>query len=95
MNKLTDIFYKERERWFLWLPVLFAVGIGIYFYLPAEPSKWITLTVIEALLFLAYLFRFYPFLLKIIFLIGVIVIGFADVQLKTISLEKKLPTPPE
>ena len=95
MNELTDIFYKERERWFLWLPVLFAVGIGIYFYLPAEPSKWITLTVIEVLLFLAYLFRFYPFLLKIIFLIGVIVIGFADVQLKTISLEKKLPTPPE
>lgn len=95
MNKLVKIFYQEREHWFLWIPVLFSVGIGIYFYLPTEPSKWITLIIIEVLLFLAYIFRFYPLLLNIIFLVGIIVAGFTDIQLKTISLEKKLPVPPE
>lgn len=27
----------EQDRWFLWLPVLFGTGIGIYFALPSEP----------------------------------------------------------
>ena len=28
----------ERERWVLWLPVAFAVGVAAYFSLPEEPS---------------------------------------------------------
>jgi len=28
----------ERERWFLWVPVLLGAGIGLYFWLPHEPS---------------------------------------------------------
>ena len=31
----------ERDRWFLWLPVAFGVGIAIYFGLPLEPEPWI------------------------------------------------------
>lgn len=27
----------ERHRWFLWVPVLVGVGIGVYFALPVEP----------------------------------------------------------
>ncbi len=27
----------EQERWFLWMPVLLGLGIGLYFSLPAEP----------------------------------------------------------
>ena len=27
----------EQERWFLWMPVLLGLGIGLYFALPAEP----------------------------------------------------------
>ncbi len=27
----------EQERWFLWMPVLLGVGIGLYFALPSEP----------------------------------------------------------
>ncbi len=29
----------EQDRWFLWLPVAFGVGIAIYFALPLEPSR--------------------------------------------------------
>ena len=44
---ITRNLEAERERWVLWLPVLFATGIGIYFALPQEPSMWLTLAVIE------------------------------------------------
>ena len=30
---------EERERWALWLPVLYGMGIGIYFALPFEPKR--------------------------------------------------------
>jgi competence protein ComEC len=33
-------FLAERERWPLWLPVAFGVGIAIYFSLAAEPPTW-------------------------------------------------------
>ena len=32
---------RERGRWVLWLPVLFGIGIGFYFSLPAEPPLWL------------------------------------------------------
>ncbi|MGI9419529.1 MAG: ComEC/Rec2 family competence protein [Geminicoccaceae bacterium] len=30
----------ERERWILWLPVGFGLGIAVYFALPGEPPPW-------------------------------------------------------
>ncbi len=35
---LVNALDAERGRWFYWLPVLFACGIGFYFALPNEPS---------------------------------------------------------
>jgi competence protein ComEC len=34
-------FADERERWVLWLPVLFGIGIAIYFGLKTEPPLWL------------------------------------------------------
>jgi len=31
----------ERDRWFLWLPLLFGVGVGLYFTLLFEPPLWL------------------------------------------------------
>jgi len=31
----------ERERWVLWVPVVFGTGIGVYFTLPVEPAVWL------------------------------------------------------
>lgn len=54
----------ERERWLLWLPVFFGLGIGTYFSLPFEPSLYSALII---LLFLPPLFiwrrNFIPVLL--------------------------------
>ncbi len=35
---LAGEFEAESERWFLWLPVLFGLGIGLYFAAAFEPS---------------------------------------------------------
>lgn len=34
---LVSTFLAERERWFLWLPVMLGCGIATYFLLPVEP----------------------------------------------------------
>ncbi len=36
----------ERQRWLLWLPVFFGVGIGVYFGLSFEPSLYLVFAVI-------------------------------------------------
>jgi len=38
MNFFTNQFYLQRERLFLWAPVIFACGIGLYFALSFEPQ---------------------------------------------------------
>lgn len=35
-----DRLAAERDRWALWLPVAFGLGIAVYFALPAEPALW-------------------------------------------------------
>jgi competence protein ComEC len=36
--RLGPALVAERERWFLWVPVLLGIGVGTYFALPSEPS---------------------------------------------------------
>lgn len=37
-DRLWSAFIAERERWLLWLPVAFGIGIAVYFALPLEPA---------------------------------------------------------
>lgn len=37
---MRDWLSGERERWALWLPVAFAVGVAVYFSLDREPPPW-------------------------------------------------------
>lgn len=83
----SDVVEANRGRFKLWLPVLFGLGIGIYFSLGWEPSKWLTLGLIEALILLAVLFRYRPAVLKILLAAACIVAGFADIQIQTIYRE--------
>jgi competence protein ComEC len=52
---LQGEFLQERERWLLWVPVLLACGIGLYFALPSEPATWLPLAVAGSLLALLVL----------------------------------------
>ncbi|KAB2912129.1 MAG: ComEC/Rec2 family competence protein [Hyphomicrobiaceae bacterium] len=40
----------EQERWFLWLPVVFGVGIAAYFALPVEPPLLVAASPVAAAL---------------------------------------------
>jgi len=53
----------ERERWPLWLPVLLAVGVGLYFSLPAEPPWYAGPSVVGALICAAWMLRRHGYLL--------------------------------
>src|SRR5436305_3473143 len=35
---MGELWLVERDRWVLWLPVCFSLGIGAYFALTEEPS---------------------------------------------------------
>ena len=83
---LKACWQEDKQRRLLWLPVLFGLGIWLYFLLPVEPSKWVTLAVIEALIIAAILCRRRIVLLKILGASAVVVAGFTLVQIKALYL---------
>ncbi len=85
---IKERFYGQRDRWFMWIPVLFGTGTGLYFLLPEEPSRWLTLLVIEMLLAAVYINRFHPERLLCLATLAIIAAGFANIQLRTIYLNK-------
>ena len=36
-SRIEAALEEERGRWFLWLPVFYGAGIGLYLTLPVEP----------------------------------------------------------
>ena len=91
---VKECWQKDKDRRILWLPVLFGLGIALYFYCPQEPSKWATLGVIETLIISAVLFRHYPQILRLLGLVACLVAGFTCVQVKSIWLAQDMPDLP-
>ena len=87
-NRLSELLYAEKDRWIPWIPVLFGVGIGLYFALPAELSIWWTLGVIELLIILTWLNRFHPERLLCIAIVSLITAGFTNAQLQAVYISK-------
>ena len=79
-------FQQDKSRVVLWYPPLLALGTGIYFSLPQEPSKWLTLGLIETLIVIAFLCRRRQRLLKILGAAALVVVGFMLIQIKSIYL---------
>jgi competence protein ComEC len=84
---LAKCWTEDKERRILWLPVLFGLGSGLYFSLPSEPSKWLTLGVIEALIVLAVIFRYSRLVLYVLGGMAIILAGFTVAQVKTLWLQ--------
>lgn len=87
-EKITDIFYAERERWFSWISVLFGMGIGIYFGLSKEPSLWYTLGIIEAFILIAILLRHSREALLFLSIPAIVLLGFTYIQLDAAYIAK-------
>ncbi len=88
IRQIKENLFKERSRWFPWIPVLFGMGIVIYFALPFEPSLWLGAGLIEAIIFLALIFRRNFTILGILSIVGIITLGFAVVQLRAAYINK-------
>ncbi len=56
-HELAQLFVAEQDRWFLWSPVLFGIGILAYFRLSAEPPLIAALMPLPAALVLATVWR--------------------------------------
>lgn len=87
----TGYFAAERDRWVLWLPVGLALGIGLYFSLPAEPLPWIGPFVIAAFVFFAIIVKnaagcYRGLLLSFAIIIVTIAVGFSNAQLRTATV---------
>ncbi len=90
LKNFKQILLAEQSRWFLWTPVLFALGIGLYFHLSFEPSKWLVVFVIEAFIVLLYLFRKKPSVFFVLSSLLVVALGFANINLQTQYKQKQI-----
>ena len=73
----------ESDRWFLWLPVLFAGGILIYFALPTEPDPTLAIALVIGAAGLAVALKEAPLGLAVAGALLMLASGFATAKLHT------------
>ena len=86
--ELKKLLEQERERLFLWVPVVFALGIAVFFALSFEPSIWLSLVVIETMIVLAYFWRYNMNKLWVLGWLAIFVLGFVNIQVRAYHLNK-------
>ncbi|MGH6954954.1 MAG: DUF4131 domain-containing protein, partial [Alphaproteobacteria bacterium] len=76
----------ERERWPLWLPVLFGLGISIYFALGEEPPLWPAALVSLAGFAASVPLRRFQWPFIAVLSLAMVAAGFSVVRLRTLWL---------
>jgi competence protein ComEC len=74
---------RESDRWFLWLPVLFAGGILAYFSLSAEPEARVAVALVLAAIGICLALRDAPLGLALGGALLAFALGFAAAKLRT------------
>jgi len=84
----------ERERWVLWLPVLFGIGISIYFALKTEPPLWLGIAVAASAGLILYRLKRDDggVTASLLVAIAVIAAGFGVAQWRTITVDAPILT---
>lgn len=82
----------ERERWLLWLPVAFGLGISVYFFLDREPLWWFALPSLGLSALGLLLLRAQLGLAYLLALLLASSAGFAAAQLRTTLVAAPLLT---
>ncbi|MGI9385139.1 MAG: ComEC/Rec2 family competence protein [Methyloligellaceae bacterium] len=82
----------ETDRFFLWIPVCFGVGIGIYFGLNQEPPAVLAFSTVVAALGLAVLARPRPLAGAAAIGLLLAALGFADAKLRSILVDAPVVT---
>ena len=84
---IGDNFIHERDRWPLWLPVLFAIGIAVYFQLLIEPPIWLGITIFLCGTIAVFGTRHWRQPQLLVIAGTVLVFGFIVAQWRTVSVE--------
>ncbi|MBE9556562.1 MAG: ComEC/Rec2 family competence protein [Proteobacteria bacterium] len=82
-DRLTETVAGERERWLLWAPVAFGVGVGVYFALPKEPPAMAGVFVLVAAGLISWRLRTNLLLALVLSGVAFGAAGFAAAQLRT------------
>lgn len=90
LDNLKDNFLAEQTRWIALIPILFGLGIGIYFAIDFEPKYWISLIILEVLLLIFYFVRNHRIFHLPLMGILLITLGFANAQLHTIYQSRRV-----
>jgi competence protein ComEC len=80
---LADLVAGERERWLLWAPVAFGIGVGVYFGLPWEPPAMTGVFILAAAGLVSWRLRASLVLALVLLGIAFGAAGFAAAQLRT------------
>jgi competence protein ComEC len=80
---LAALLDAEQGRWFLWLPVFFGAGIGLYFELDEEPDLSLSLGLFIAALALRMLARAHLFAFLVTSVLLCVSAGFFVAKLRT------------
>ena len=80
----ADALIAERDRWALWLPVMLATGIGLYFALPFEPPKAVAMSLgaCGILVALTALLTTETFVQALLAVVAAFLIGFGVAKLR-------------
>lgn len=92
LQNLYDDFSAEQTRYIALVPILFGLGIGIYFGIDFEPKYWLSLIFIELLLLIFYFVRRRVAFHLPLFGLLLITLGFADAQLHTLYQSRRVET---
>jgi competence protein ComEC len=87
MHEVRAVLERERERWVLWLPVFLGLGIGLYFALPEEPPIWLGLSGMAVSTAFGWLGRRRAVPLVAALGVGVLALGFAAAQWRTVAVQ--------
>lgn len=85
----------QKSQVFLWAPVFFGVGVGIYFAMPSEPVLWLAVPLLAALFGFLVFLRERVGIFTFLLLLFLMAAGFAAAQVRTQivytpMLEKKI-----
>lgn len=87
LARVASLLVAERERWVLWLPAGVGVGIGLYFWLPAEPPTWPAGAILLAIFVVLAAVRGQPRVRPVMIGLAAVAAGFVAAQARTALVE--------
>ncbi len=82
----------ERERWLLWLPVAFGLGISLFFLMDSDPAWWFALPLLGVVVLALFLLRAQLAISYSLVLLLAFGLGFGAAQLRTALVAAPLLT---